>query len=177
MLSFWESVNQRQEKIERGFYIAKLLAKRSKEEAEQMISRCSELRHQGPLTSSSCIDAFYESHGLYVDSLVTLIIRGLCDESTLQAFKDDEDNLVCESEQSSMWGRIALAYHLAGNEDMFRSVGDQYLPTDYSHFTPEEQKWLIYNTTKRTVRSFISILHHFLASTLIKKISFIEALR
>ena len=145
MLSFWESINQRQEKIERGFYIAKLLAKRSKEEAEQMISRCSELRHQGPLTSSSCIDAFYESHGLYVDSLVTLIIRGLCDESTLQAFKDDEDNLVCESEQSSMWGRIALAYHLAGDEDMFRSVGDQYMPTDYSHFTPEEQKWLIYN--------------------------------
>lgn len=145
MLSFWESINQRQEKIERGFYIAKLLAKRSKEEAEKMISRCSELRHQGPLTSSSCIDAFYESHGLYVDSLVTLIIRGLCDDSTLQAFKDDEDNLVCESEQSSMWGRIALAYHLAGDEDMFRSVGDQYLPTDYSHFTPEEQKWLIYN--------------------------------
>ena len=44
-----------------------------------------------------------------------------------------------------MWGRIALAYHLAGDEDMFRTVGDQYLPTEYNRFTPDEQKWLIFN--------------------------------
>ena len=44
-----------------------------------------------------------------------------------------------------MWGRIALAYHLAGDEKMFRYIGDRYLPTDYSRFTPDEQKWLIYH--------------------------------
>ncbi len=145
MLSWWETFNQRQEKIRLGFHIAKIVARRSKEEAERMISRCSELRHQGPLTSSSCVDAFYDSHGLYIDSLITLISRGLCDDDILQSFKEDENDLVCESEQASMWGRIALAYHLAGDERMFRSVGDNYLPTDYSHFTPEEQKWLIYH--------------------------------
>jgi hypothetical protein len=145
MLSWWEALNQRQEKIKLGFHIAMIVAHRSKEEAERMISRCSELRHQGPLTSSSCVDAFYDSHGLYIDSLITLISRGLCNDSILQSFKEDESNLVCESERASMWGRIALAYHLAGDEDMFRSIGDQYLPTDYSCFTPDEQKWLIYH--------------------------------
>ena len=145
MLSWWESFNQRQGKMTLGFHIAKILARRSKEEAERMISRCSELRHQGPLTSSSCVDAFYNSHGLYVDSLVTLISRNLCDEQILQEFKDDGNDLVCESEKASMWGRIALAYYLAGDKDMFRSVGDQFLPTDYSRFTPDEQKWLIYH--------------------------------
>lgn len=145
MLSCWESYNQRQDKITLGFHIAKIVARRSKEEAERMIDRCSKLRHKGPLTSSSCVDAFYDSHGLYVNSLVTLISRGLCDDTILQSFKDDERDLVCESEQASMWGRIALAYHLAGNEDMFRSIGDHYLPADYSRFTPDEQKWLIYH--------------------------------
>lgn len=145
MLSWWESFNQRQEKIRFGFHIAKILARRSKEEAERMIDCCSKLRHQGLLTSSSCVDAFYDSHGLYINSLVTLISRGLCDETILQAFKDDERDLVCESEQACMWGRIALAYHLAGNEEMFRNIGDQYLPTDYSRFAPDEQKWLIYH--------------------------------
>lgn len=71
MLSWWETYNQRQDKIRIGFHIAKIIARRSKEEAERMISRCSELRHQGPLTSSSCVDAFYDSHGLYIDSLIT----------------------------------------------------------------------------------------------------------
>lgn len=145
MLSWWDSYNQRQDKIILGFNIAKIVARRSKEEAERMIERCSCLRHQGPLTSSSCVDAFYNSHGLYINSLVTLISRGLCDDTILQSFKDDERDLVCESEQASMWGRIALAYHLAGNEEMFRNIGDQYLPTDYSRFTPDEQKWLIYH--------------------------------
>ena len=145
MLSWWETFNQRQEKIKLGFHIATIVARRSKEEAERMISRCSELRHQGPLTSSSCVDAFYDSHGLYINSLITLISRGLCDDSILQSFKEDENDLVCESEQASMWGRIALAYHLAGNEKMFRSIGDHYLPTDFSRFTPDEQKWLIYH--------------------------------
>ena len=145
MLSWWNALNQRQEKMKLGFHIAKIVARRSKDEAERMIDRCSELRHEGPLTSSSCVDAFYDSHGLYVNSLVTLISRGLCDEAILQSFKEDEDDLVCESEKASMWGRIALAYHLAGDEDMFRTVGDQYLPTDYSRFTPNEQKWLIYH--------------------------------
>lgn len=145
MLSWWESYNQRQDKITLGFHIAKIVARRSKEEAERIIDRCSELRHQGPLTSSSCVDAFYESHGLYINSLVTLISRGLCDEAILQSFKEDENDLVCESEQACMWGRIALAYHLAGDEEMFRTVGDQYLPTEYSRFTPDEQKWLIFN--------------------------------
>lgn len=145
MLAWWEAINQRQEKIELGFHIAKILAKRSQKEAERMIERCSELRHQGLLTSSSCIEAFYNCHSLYINSLITLISRGLCDESTLQAFKDDEDSLVCESERAVTWGRIALAYHLAGNEDMFKSVGDQYLPTEYGRFTPDEQRWLIYH--------------------------------
>ena len=145
MLSYWESVNQRQEKIEIGFHIAKIVARRSREEAERMIAKCSELRHQGLLTSSSCVEAFYNCHSLYVNSLITLISRGLCDEQTLQAFKDDESDLVCESERASMWGRIALAYHLAGDEEMFKSVGDQFLPTDYSRFTTDEQKWLIYH--------------------------------
>lgn len=145
MLSWWETYNQRQDKIGLGFHIAKIVARRSKEEAERMISRCSELRHKGPLTSSSCVDAFYDSHGLYIDSLITLISRGLCNDDILQSFKEDEDDLVCDSEQASMWGRIALAYHLAGDEKMFRSVGDHYLPTDYSRFTPDEQKWLIYH--------------------------------
>lgn len=145
LLSWWESFNQRQDKMTLGFHFAKILARRSKDEAERMIARCSELRHQGPLTSSSCVEAFYNSHGLYVDSLVTLISRGLCDEQILQEFKEDEDDLVCESEKASMWGRIALAYYLAGDKDMFRSLGDQYLPTDYSRFTPDEQKWLIYH--------------------------------
>lgn len=145
MLSWWETFNQRQEKIRLGFHIAKIVARRSKEEAERMISRCSELRHQGPLTSSSCVDAFYDSHGLYIDSLITLISRGLCNDDILQSFKEDENDLVCESEQASMWGRIALAYHMAGDEKMFRSIGDHYLPTEYSRFTPDEQKWLIYH--------------------------------
>ena len=145
MLSWWETYNQRQEKIRLGFHIAKIVARRSKEEAERMISRCSELRHEGPLTSSSCVDAFYDSHGLYIDSLITLISRGLCNEDILLSFKEDEDDLVCKSEQASMWGRIALAYHLAGDDKMFRSIGDRYLPTDYSCFTPDEQKWLIYH--------------------------------
>lgn len=145
MLSWWEAINQRQDKIEIGFHIAKILAKRSKDEAERMIARCSELRHQGLLTSSSCVNAFYNCHSLYVHSLITLISRGLCDDHTLQAFKDDEDNLVSESERACMWGKIALAYHLAGNEDMFKSVGDQFLPTDYRRFAPDEQKWLIYH--------------------------------
>ena len=145
MLSWWETFNQRQEKIKLGFHIAKIVARRSKEEAEHMIARCSELRHQGPLTSSSCVDAFYNSHGLYINSLITLISRGLCDDTILQSFKEDENDLVCESEQACMWGRIALAYHLAGDEKMFRSIGDHYLPTDFSRFTPDEQKWLIYH--------------------------------
>ena len=145
MLSWWEAINQRQDKIELGFLIAKIVAKRSKDEAERMIARCSELRHQGLLTSSSCVEAFYNCHSLYIFSLMTLISRGLCDDRTLQAFKDDESDLVCESERASMWGSIALAYRLAGDGDMFKSVGDQFLPTDYSRFAPEEQKWLIYH--------------------------------
>ena len=145
MLSWWESFNQRQDKLTLGFHIAKILARRSKDEAERMIARCSKLRHQGPLTSSSCVDAFYNSHGLYVDSLVMLITHGLCDENILKEFKEDEEDLVCESERASMWGKIALAYYLAGDKDMFRTVGDQFLPTDFSHFTPDEQKWLIYH--------------------------------
>ena len=144
MLSWWEAINQRQEKIEIGFHIAKLLARTSKDEAEKMIARCSELRHQGMLTSSSCVEAFYNCHSLYVNSLITLISRGLCDAQTLQAFKDDENDLVSESERACMWGKIALAYHLAGDEEMFKTVGDQFLPTDYSHFSPDEQKWLIF---------------------------------
>lgn len=145
MLSYWESINQRQEKIEIGFHIAKIVARRSRSEAERIIDRCSELRHQSLLTSSSCVEAFYNCHSLYVYSLIMLISRGLCDELTLQAFKEDENDLVCESERASMWGRIALAYHIAGNEEMFKSVGDQFLPTDYSQFAPDEQKWLIYS--------------------------------
>lgn len=144
MLSWWEAINQRQDKIERGFQIAKILAKRSKDEAKRMIDRCSELRHQSMLTSSSCVEAFYNCHSLYVSSLITLISRGICDEPTLQAFKEDENDLVSESERACMWGKIALAYHLAGNEEMFKSVGDQFLPTDYSRFSPDEQKWLIF---------------------------------
>ena len=165
MLSWWEAYNQRQEKIKLGFQIAKIVARRSKEEAESMIVRCSELRHQGPLTSSSCVDAFYDSHGLYIDSLITLISRGLCDKAILQSFKEDENNLVCESEQASMWGRIALAYHLAGNEEMFRSIGDHYLPADFSHFTPDEQKWLIYNISPtlylRGQQKFFKLLNEY----------------
>lgn len=145
MLSWWESINQRQEKIEIGFHIAKIVARRSKDEAERIIKRCSELRHQSLLTSSSCVEAFYNCHSLYIESLITLISRGLCDDQTLLSFKDDESDLVCESERASMWGRIALAYHLAGDEEMFKSVGDQYLPTDYNRFTPDEQRWLIYH--------------------------------
>ena len=144
MLSWWDTINQRQEKIELGFHIAKILARRSKDEAENMIARCSELRHQSLLTSSSCVDAFYNCHSLYVNSLITLISRGICDDQILQAFKDDENGLVSESERACMWGKIALAYHLAGNEEMFKSVGDQFLPTDYSSFSPDEQKWLIF---------------------------------
>lgn len=165
MLSWWESYNQRQDKIILGFQIAKIVARRSKKEAERMIELCSKLRHQGPLTSSSCVDAFYDSHGLYVNSLVTLISRDLCDETILQSFKDDERDLVCESEQASMWGRIALAYHLAGNEEMFRSIGDQYLPTDYSRFTPDEQKWLIYHISPtlylRGQQKFFALLENY----------------
>lgn len=145
MLSCWEAINQRQEKIEIGFHIAKIMARRSKNEAERMIDRCSELRHQDLLTSSSCVDAFYNCHSLYVNSLITLISRDICDERTFQIFKEDENDLVCESERACMWGRIALAYHLAGNEEMFKSVGDQFLPTDFSRFAPDEQKWLIYH--------------------------------
>ena len=144
MLSWWEAINQRQDKIERGFNIAKFLAKRSKDEAEHMIARCSELRHQSMLTSSSCVETFYNCHALYVNSLIMLISRGICDETTLQSFKEDESDLVSESERACMWGKIALAYHLAGNGEMFKSVGDQFLPTDYSRFAPEEQKWLIF---------------------------------
>lgn len=144
MLSWWGAINQRQEKIEIGFHIAKILARHSKEEAESMIARCSELRHQGMLTSSSCVEAFYNCHSLYVNSLITLISRGICDEQTLQAFKDDENDLVSESERACMWGKIALAYHLAGDGEMFKSVGDQFLPTDYTRFSPDEQKWLIF---------------------------------
>lgn len=144
MLSWWEAINQRQIKIERGFNIAKFLARRSKDEAEQMIARCSELRHQSLLTSSSCVEAFYNCHSLYVNSLITLISLGICDEQTLQAFKEEENDLVSESERACMWGKIALAYHIAGNEELFKSVGDQFLPTDYSRFSPDEQKWLIF---------------------------------
>ena len=165
MLSWWESYNQRQDKIILGFHIAKIVARRSKEEAKRMIDCCSKLRHKGPLTSSSCVDAFYDSHGLYINSLVTLISRGLCDETILQSFKEDERELVCESEQASMWGRIALAYHLAGDEDMFRSIGDQYLPTDYNHFTPDEQKWLIYHISPtlylRSQQKFFTLLDNY----------------
>ena len=144
MLSWWDTINQRQEKIELGFQIAKILARRSKDEAENMIARCSELRHQSLLTSFSCVEAFYNCQSLYVNSLITLISRGICEEQTLQAFKDDENDLVSESERACIWGKIALAYHIAGNEEMFKSVGDQFLPTDYGRFTPGEQKWLIY---------------------------------
>ena len=162
MLSWWETSNQRQEKMRLGFHIAKIVARRSKEEAESMIVRCSKLRHQSPLTSSSCVDAFYDSHGLYVDSLVTLISRNLCDEHILQEFKEDENELVCKSEEASMWGRIALAYYLAGDKDMFRTVGDQFLPTDYSSFTPDEQKWLIYHISPtlylRGQQKFLALL-------------------
>jgi hypothetical protein len=144
MLSYWEAINQRQDKIERGFYIAKILARRSKDEAENMIARCSELRHQGMLTSSSCVEAFYNCYTLYANSLITLISRGICDEQTLQAFKEDVNDLVNDSERACMLGKIALAYHLAGDEEMFKSVGDQFLPTDYSSFPTDVQKWLIY---------------------------------
>lgn len=144
MLKWWEAINQRQEKIEIGFQIAKILARSSKDEAEAMIDRCSQLRHQSLLTSSSCVDAFYNCHSLYVNSLITLVSLGICDEATLQAFKEDESDLVSESERACMWGKIALAYHLAGDEDMFKSVGDQFLPTDYSCFSPDEQKWFIF---------------------------------
>ena len=145
MLSWWESISQQQEKMEIGFHIAKLLARRSKEEAEQMIERCSELRRNNLLSSSSCVVAFYNSLSLYVDSLITLISRGLCDESILHAFKEDENKLASESERASIWGRIALAYYLAGDNEKFKSLGDQYLPTDYHSFTPEEQRWLIFH--------------------------------
>ena len=145
MLSWWESISQHQEKMKMGFHIAKLLACRSKEEAEQMIERCSKQRRESLLSSSSCVDAFYNSLSLYVDSLITLISRGLCDESILHAFKEDENKLASESERASIWGRIALAYYLAGDNEKFRALGDQYLPTDYSIFTPEEQKWLIFH--------------------------------
>lgn len=162
LLTWWESINQRQDKMTLGFHIAKILARRSKDEAERMIACCSEMRHQSPLTSSSCIDAFYNSHGLYVDSLVMLISRGLCDEHILQEFKEDENDLVCESERACMWGRIALAYYLAGDKDMFRTVGDQFLPTDYSRFTPDEQRWLIYHISPtlylRGQQKFFSLL-------------------
>jgi len=144
MLKWWEAINQRQDKIERGFQIAKILARRSKDEAEEMIARCSQLRHQSLCSSLSCVDAFYNCHSLYVNSLITLISRGICDETILQAFKEDESDLVSESERACMWGKIALAFHLAGDEDMFKSVGDQFLPTDYSNFSPDEQKWLIF---------------------------------
>lgn len=144
MLSWWGKINQRQDKIERGFHIAKILAKRSKDEAESMIARCSELRHQSLLTSSSCVETFYNCHTLYVNSLITLISLGICEDQTLQDFKEDENDLVSDSERACMWGKIALAYHLSGDEEMFRSVGDQFLPTDYRCFSPGEQKWLIF---------------------------------
>lgn len=144
MLSWWNAINYRQDKIALGFHIAKLLARSSKDEAESMIARCSELRHQSLLTSSSCVVAFDNCHTLYVNSLITLISRGICDEQILQAFKDDENDLVSESERACMWGKIALAYYLAGNQEMFKTVGDQFLPTDYSRFSVDEQKWLIF---------------------------------
>lgn len=143
MLAWWETINQRHEKIEFGFHIAKILARCSKDEAEGMVARCSDLRRQSLLSSSSCVDAFFKCHNLYASSLIALISRGLCDEQILQAFSDDVSDFVSESERACMWGKIALAYHLAGNEEMFKSVGDQYLPTDYSQFTMDEQKWLI----------------------------------
>ena len=145
LLSWWESINQRQDKIVIGFQIAKSVARRSRVEAEQMIARCSELRQRGLLSSSSCVKAFFNSHELYVDSLITLISRGLCDERTLQTFKEDESDLVSESEQACMWGKIALAYHLAGNDVKLRELGDRFLPADYSCFTRDEQKWLIFH--------------------------------
>lgn len=165
LLSWWDSLNQRQTKIEIGFHIAKTVARRSREKAEHIIAQCSELRHQSLLVSSSCVETFYNSFLLYVDSMTALISRGLCDDTTLQAFKEDEYELVCESEHASIWGRIALAYHLAGDEEMFKSVGDQYLPTDYSRFARDEQKWLIYHLSPtlylRSQLNFFSLLDDF----------------
>jgi len=90
------------------------------------------------------VETFYNCHTLYVNSLITLISLGICEDQTLQDFKEDENDLVSDSERACMWGKIALAYHLSGDEEMFRSVGDQFLPTDYRCFSPGEQKWLIF---------------------------------
>lgn len=140
----WDSIDMQSNKIILGFHIAKSLSKDSKKEAEDFLNRSIELKKNSFLASSSCLNAYRYSINLYEESIYRLIRLGMCDETTLNQFRDDTDCLLSKSERIMAWGQIALEFYLANDEKTFQQLGDEHIPVDFSDFSIYERKCIIY---------------------------------
>lgn len=161
----WTSLDSLHDKIILGFHMAKSIAAVSREEANEIIGKCSELKKKELMTSSSCLDTFNYSLELYSQSICKLIHLGLCDKATLDAFIDETKGLMSRSQQAMFWGRIALEYYLANDVAEFNRIGDTYLPTDFSSFPMFERKWVVYRISAslfiRSQKKFFTLLDTF----------------
>ena len=144
----WNSMDTLKSRIECGFFLAKNFAKTSKEDAENILSKCSQLKTECLLGSSSCVSAYDVSLQLYVRSMALLIRYGLCsDTQLLSQFKDDIDMQLSPVTKALTWGNIALEYYLANNLQQFNALCMEYIPTSFGKFSVISQKCIIYGVS------------------------------
>lgn len=144
LLSGWNSIDILPSKIILGFHIAKSLSTDSKKEAEEFLRKSTELKKNSFLASSSCLNAYRYSIRLYEESIYRLIRLDMCNEKTLNQFREDTESLLSKSERIMTWGKIALEFYLANDEQKFQQLGDEFIPVDFSEFSIYERKCIIY---------------------------------
>lgn len=142
----WNAMSDPKYKIECGYFIAKNLAKVSLSDAEDILEKCTRIKQNRVLTSSSsCITAYDVSLELYVRSFSLMVRYKLCDDDSVHLFRGIMDDLKTESEKSIIWSRIALEYYCANNYEQFRDICNQYFPNNFDVYSRFDQKCIIYS--------------------------------
>lgn len=142
----WHAMSDPKYKIECGYFIAKNFAKVSRPDANDILEKCTRIKQNRVLTSSSsCITAYDVSLELYVRSFALMVRYQLCDEDCLHLFRDIMDGLITESEKAIIWSRIALEYYCANDYSQFRDICNQYFPSNLETYSKFDQKCIIYS--------------------------------
>ncbi|MCO6024573.1 ATP-binding protein [Prevotella cerevisiae] len=144
ILQAWKSIDVDWHKLTIGYYLAKSFAPLSKEDANKMIDRCSSIKKDCFLSTSSCEDTFYQSLDLYLHSLCQLVELKLDDDALLNQFSSDIDHLLSNCEKIRLWGIIAMQYSLVGNDRMFQEITEKYIPGDLESLPIDERKFTVF---------------------------------
>lgn len=146
VLQNWESIKILKARIECGYFLAKNFAKVSKNDAENILKQCNQLKAGCYLASSSCVSAYDIAIELYVHSMSLLIRNRLYDDNNLlKQFAEDIDNQLSSGEKAMIWGNIALEFYLSDKGQQFDALCSKYFPTNYDSYSIMDQKCIIYS--------------------------------